>query len=255
MHPPSSQVCKGCGGHSPASEAAPNLDAHGVETSHAGTFCTEFSLGKGGGVRGLPWGALFLPCSTITTGDPWALWLHSGSPGHMVGAAAPGWHVSTWSEAQPQQLHMMTASWCRAEQGWRLAAIWPLGGTCGYTGVLCRDLGAQGWAGQCQSPGSSCLACLRPEAAGEGPGPHVPPLLCRRLPGTAVSFHQPPLHPLGLHSTAIHNVSKSKEAEESLNSPIWLPRNSSPTKYLEEGKGLEVAWATPGLPAGLSPHL
>lgn len=122
--------------------------------------------------------------------------------------------MTTWSEAQPEQLCMMTASWCRAEEGWRLAALF--GGTCRYTGVPCRDLGAQGWAGQCQSPGSSCPACLRPEATSEGPGPHVPPLLCRRLPGAAVSFHQPPLHLLGLHSTAIRNVSKTKEAEESL---------------------------------------
>lgn len=56
-----------------------------------------------------------------------------------------------------------------------------------------------------QSLGTCGPERLHPEAA----GPEVlyePPLFCCRLAGVAPTANRPPLHPLGLHSTAEHHV-------------------------------------------------
>lgn len=47
-----------------------------------------------------------------------------------------------------------------------------------------------------------------------------PPLFCCRLAGVARTPNPPPLHPFRLHSTAVHHVFETQEAEESFDSPL-----------------------------------
>lgn len=53
-HPPSSQVCKGCGGHAPAS--APDLDAHGWKPATRGRFAQSSAWVRGAGSEAYPGG-------------------------------------------------------------------------------------------------------------------------------------------------------------------------------------------------------